>query len=177
MGASAKRIDRVRVVICDTGPILHLREAGALKLLEKAGEVIVPLAVERELETRMTNWSVERPAWLRIERAPDTASRQVEEWREVGGLGAGEAEAIVLARSLSAEWVLTDDAGARVVASLLGLEVHGSLGVILWAAANGHLQREEAFSMLERLAKSSLWISSRILNEARDALEQLFQTR
>ncbi|MBI2152913.1 MAG: hypothetical protein HYW16_01195 [Candidatus Rokubacteria bacterium] len=94
----------MRVVVCDTGPILHLREAEALRLLEKAGEIIVPSAVERELETRISNWSVERPAWVRIESVPATASRQVEEWREIGGLGAGEAEAIVLARSL-ATWI------------------------------------------------------------------------
>ncbi|MFQ5828067.1 MAG: DUF3368 domain-containing protein, partial [Candidatus Methylomirabilia bacterium] len=85
------------------------------------------------------------------------------------------AQAIALARSLPADWLLTDDAGARVVASLLRLEVHGSLGVILWAAASGHLQREEGFSILERLAKSSLWVSPRILNEARHTLETLFQ--
>ncbi len=46
-------------------------------------------------------------------------------------LGAGEAEAIALARSLHADWLLTDDAEARVVAQLAGLEVHGSLGVLL----------------------------------------------
>ncbi|MBI4589130.1 MAG: DUF3368 domain-containing protein [Candidatus Rokubacteria bacterium] len=82
---------------------------------------------------------------------------------------------MVLARSLSADWVLTDDAGARIIASLLGLEVHGSLGVILWAAASGHLERGQALSVLERLAKSSLWISPGILDEARQALEKLFK--
>jgi predicted nucleic acid-binding protein len=49
-------------------------------------------------------------------------------------LGPGEIEAILLARAVNADWLLTDDAGARLVAAFLGLEVHGSLGVILWAA-------------------------------------------
>ncbi|NTW38137.1 MAG: DNA-binding protein, partial [Syntrophobacteraceae bacterium] len=39
----------MRIVVCDTGPILHLHEAGALELLAKAGEVFVPPAVDREL--------------------------------------------------------------------------------------------------------------------------------
>jgi len=54
------------------------------------------------------------------------------------------------------------------------LEVHGSLGVVLWGAATGHFQRQEAEDALEALAGSSLWISSRILDEARAALRQIF---
>jgi hypothetical protein len=47
---------------------------------------------------------------------------------------------------------------------------------ILWlgAAAQGHLRREEAVTALERLAQSSLWISARVLAEARAALDSLF---
>jgi predicted nucleic acid-binding protein len=69
---------------------------------------------------------------------------------------------------------LTDDAAARLVAQQHGLEVHGSLGVILWGAASGHLVRTEAETSLEALSRSSLWISARILEEARTALRQIF---
>jgi predicted nucleic acid-binding protein len=165
----------LRVVVCDTGPILHLKEAEALELLEKTGEVLVPPAVNRELETRISNWSNDRPSWVQIAQLPDEASRQAERWGTIGGLGLGEAEAIALARSIQADWLLTDDTSARVVGSLLGLEAHGSLGVILWGAANRYLERGKALSILERLARSSLWISPRILADARQALEQLFQ--
>lgn len=164
----------MRIVICDTGPILHLREVESLELLAAAGEVIIPPAVERELETRLSDWPTNRPNWLQIRQLSDEEARHAEEFMAIGGLGLGEAEAIAIARSLQADWLLTDDAGARVVASVLGLEVHGSLGVVLWAAASGHLRRQEARSTLERLAKSSLWISPTILNEARRALERLF---
>lgn len=80
---------------------------------------------------------------------------------------------IVLAQSLAADWLLTDDAAARVVATLLGIEVHGSLGVVLWAAARRHIDRPEAAALLDRLAKSSLWVSPAIVAEARRALEAL----
>jgi predicted nucleic acid-binding protein len=93
--------------------------------------------------------------------------------RGMGGLGLGEAEAILLARSARANWLLTDDAGARIVAATLGLEVHGSLGVVLWAAAGKQIQRLEALAALDGLAKSSLWISSDVLRDARRALDQL----
>lgn len=174
MGTQAQGTGCVRIVICDTGPILHLREAEALELLAAAGDIIIPAAVERELKTRLSDWPTNRPRWLQVRRLSNEESGQAEGLMAISGLGLGEAEAIAIARSLRADWLLTDDAGARVVASVLGLEVHGSLGVVLWAATSGNLQRQEALSALERLAKSSLWISPTILHEARRALESLF---
>jgi predicted nucleic acid-binding protein len=97
----------------------------------------------------------------------------LEQWAAQIDLGAGELEAIVLAKSRAAGWLLTDDAAARVVATLLGMEVHGSLGVVLWATAQAHVSRQEAAGILERLAGSSLWISSAVLAEARRALDVL----
>ncbi len=163
----------MRVVVCDTGPILHLREADGLWLLEKTGEVMAPGAVDRELDAQIGNWSGERPSWFRVVALSEDEARQVEQLRAIGGLGPGEAEALALARSRRVDWLLTDDASARMIGALLGLEVHGSLGVILWGAAKGHLRREQAFSLLDRLAKSSLWLSRRILDEAREALDRL----
>ena len=64
----------MRVVVCDTGPILHLLEADALGLLEKTGEVTVPSAVERELTVRISDWSVRRPTWLRVAFVRDAAA-------------------------------------------------------------------------------------------------------
>jgi predicted nucleic acid-binding protein len=165
----------VRIVISDTGPVLHLREVGVLSLLEKAGEVIIPSAVAEELTARLSDWASTRPGWLRIVSATGEVAGQAEQWRAIGGLGLGEAEAVALAKSLHADWLLTDDASARIVASFIGLEVHGSLGVVLWSAAAGHLRYGEALDVLNRLAKSSLWVSPQILDEARQALEQIFR--
>jgi uncharacterized protein len=163
----------LRLVICDTSPVLHLREAGALDLLAKMGEVLIPPAVNNELTARFVDWPRTRPDWLQIGRLTADDVRQARRSQTIGNLGAGEAEAIALARSAHADWLLTDDAGARVVASLLGLEAHGSLGGVLWVAASGHLQRDEALAALEGLNRSSLWISPSIVAEARQALNRL----
>lgn len=89
-------------------------------------------------------------------------------------MDAGEAEAIALARQITADWLLTDDAAARLFAEELGIEVHGSLGIVLWATAIGHLERPAAEQALAQLASSSLWISRRTLAEARAALHEIF---
>jgi predicted nucleic acid-binding protein len=162
----------LRIVVSDTGPILHLREAGVLDVLQFAGEIIVPAAVDDELLRLVDDWPTARPAWLQ-RRTLDVADPSSPLHGLVAGLGAGETEAILLARQIEADWLLTDDAEARVIAGLAGLEVHGSLGVVLWAAAAGHFGLAEAQTALDRLAKSSLWISASILAEARAALPKL----
>lgn len=100
-------------------------------------------------------------------------SGQAQVWQQSGLLHVGEAQALALALQLQANWFLTDDTAARVLSSSLGIEVHGSLGVVLWAAAARHLDRSEAENALKGLAGSSLWISARVLKEAREALDQI----
>jgi len=85
---------------------------------------------------------------------------EAEAWQQAGLLDAGEAHAIALARQLNVDWLLTDDAAARLFGQSLGLEVHGSLGVVLWAAAVGHLTRAEAESALNRLAHDNSFLIS-----------------
>jgi hypothetical protein len=51
--------------VCDTGPILHLAEAEALVLLKHAAPILVPPAVEAEMQTLRTNWRADPPAGLK----------------------------------------------------------------------------------------------------------------
>ena len=92
-----------------------------------------------------------------------------------GLLDFGEAEAIILAKKLNPKWFLTDDTEARVLANSLGMEVYGSLGVVLWAAAVGHLSYVESKKALYRLSKTSLWISKGILLQSQEALKAMFE--
>jgi predicted nucleic acid-binding protein len=91
-------------------------------------------------------------------------------------IDAGEAEAIGLALQEQAEWFLTDDAEARQFAESLGLEVHGSIAILLWSVATGLIQEKAvAIRLLENLANSSLWISDRVIQEAQAAIDGLFE--
>ena len=62
---------------------------------------------------------------------------------------------------------------ARVFANAIGLEVHGSLGLVLWTAAAGYSQHAEAKLAIDRLAQSSLWVSQAVLEKAYKALEEI----
>ncbi len=166
----------MRRVVCNTGPLLHLGEAQALELLRLTGEVHIPKAVDCEMGYHDAEWPRRKPIWVKVTPLVPPYDAQADAWQQAGLLGAGEAQAIALARQLAADWFLTDDAAARLLAASLGLEVHGSLGVVLWAAAVGHLTQPEAEAALNRLAESSLWISPRVLAEAKAALNQLFSS-
>jgi predicted nucleic acid-binding protein len=164
----------MRLVVCDTGPLLHLSEVGRLDLLSSAGTIAIPAAVAEELDFHLPAWGLNRPDWIRVDVLSPDAADQAIAWQTSGMLHAGEAESLALARQARCDWYLTDDAAARIFASSLGLEVHGTIGVVLWAAATGVLDKPETEFLLDRLANdSSLWVSPRILSEAKSALEQL----
>ena len=172
MGASAEESNRVRLVVSDTGPVLHLSEAQALELLALTGEAHVPKAVHTEIAYHRRDWQT--PDWMTVDTLTASYEDEAIAWQQAGLLDIGEAEAIALARQINAQWLLTDDAAARLFAQTIGLEVHGSLGIVLWAAAMKYLGRTEAEATLNRLAQSSLWVSARVLAQAKAALDQLF---
>jgi predicted nucleic acid-binding protein len=91
-----------------------------------------------------------------------------------------EANALDLLSLLGSVWV--PSAVDREVNRLVGdwpahrprqLKIAGSLGVVLWAAADAHLDRQQSAVRLEALFSSSLWVSSSVREQAREALKQI----
>lgn len=159
----------MKIIICDAGSIIHLHEAGMLSLLAQMGDIFLPQGVSAEV-LDVTNLADAWPEWLQAVDLNPFELREAESWVKIGDLHAGEAEAFVLARAKKADWLLTDDSAARLFASLLGLEMHGSLGVVLWNVAHGNLSRSDGEQALDALKRSSLWLSGKILEEARKAV-------
>ena len=161
-----------RIIVCDTGPLLHLSEADAIHLLEQAGDVLIPPAITAEFKRNAPERKL--PGWVETRRLDQSTSDAISAWVDKEIVDSGEAEAIGLALQLKCDWFLTDDAHARQFAESLGLEVHGSVGLLLWAIALGEIQnREQAHRLLEGLVHSSLWISKRVAREAAKAIDEL----
>ena len=160
-----------RIVVCDTGPLLHLNEAGALEFLRQAGDILIPPVVEYEFARNTAGLLL--PDWIKIFPLGKTIAAQARKWIS-NDIDAGEAQAIGLAIQEEADRFLTDDGRARRFAESLGLEVHGSVGLLLWAVATGYIRnRAEAHGLLDALARSSLWVSEKVLNEAHRAVDTL----
>jgi predicted nucleic acid-binding protein len=159
-------------MVADTGPVLHLHEAGALHLLPLIGEVYLPPLVAAEL--RSLN-PVLPPDFVKPQTLSPVARKRALEWERAGLLHGGEAEALALSLELKPGWFLTDDAAARLTAESLDIEVRGSIGVLLWAAANQIVNHTQAGQLWAALEKSSLWMSPKVRAEARAALGKIFR--
>lgn len=166
----------MNLVVTDTGPLLHLHQIGVAELLSHLGSIHAPPTVLHELRRHAPAFlTIGLPSWLTAAQ-PSTSSLQLaRQWVNAQVLDAGEAEALAFAREINADLFITDDAAARTFGESLGLQVHGSLGVILFAAASGHLDQMTALKVIDDLEHhSTLWMSAKVKQAARLAVARIF---
>lgn len=122
-----------RPVVSNTTPLITLAGVGLLHHLPQLyGVIHIPRAVATEYQAKAGagDPDLEQQSWLTIvdgESLDPTLPK----------LGAGEAEAISLAESLGARFILLDERKARRIASKAGLTVVGTLAVLLRAKEQG----------------------------------------
>ena len=87
-------------------------------------------------------------------------------------LGVGEKEAISLAFNLKIP-VLIDDDSAKVYASLLGVEAHGSFYAIYLACLKKFISKEEAKKIFKDLMKEGFYASTELYLRFLDLLDEL----
>ncbi|VVB86388.1 Uncharacterised protein [uncultured archaeon] len=166
------------MIVSNSGPLIHLARIDMLKLLKELfGKVIIPLEVKLEVvdrgkdEGKADAFLIEielQNGWIEIDRSnKDT----VKEIAESAGIDTGEAAAIMLARRKKLP-VLIDDLAARRFAAGLGLEVAGSIGVLIRCAKLHEISKSDALDALDKLAKV-MWLSIDVYEDARKAIEGL----
>lgn len=144
-------------VISNTSPLLYLYRIGAINWLPKLfDEVWTPDAVKNELLAgRSKGYDVPSPAdfkWLRIVNPKSTPS----EWLALD-LGTGEILAMALALENPKHIILLDDMLARRTAQAAGLQVWGTLKVLLEAKSQGLVDKVEPF--VTSLNDAGMWVS------------------
>ncbi|ELY58743.1 hypothetical protein [Natronolimnohabitans innermongolicus] len=151
-------------VVTDTGPIIHLAEADALSLLSVFDEIHIPDAVLGELEAGTVPTGVDDL---------DAEIREVTSTEDpYPDLDPGETAALRLAERTETI-LLTDDLDARTVAADRGVEVHGSIGVVLYAYSNDRLDSDDAKTLLQALHRdTTLYLAKPLLNHAIRLVEQ-----
>jgi predicted nucleic acid-binding protein len=146
--------------IANTSPLVYLYRIGALEWLPMLfSEIWVPSAVVRELEDgQRRGYDIPRPSnytWLRV-----VDPRSIPpEWLTLD-LGTGEIAAMALTLENPSRIVLLDDARARQIAQAAGLNVWGTLKVLLEAKSQGLTEKIEL--LVNRLADTGMWISDDI---------------
>jgi len=129
-------------VVSNTSPIPNLALIARLDLLrEQFGNILIPEAVERELQALSNPQAKAAIAvalsqgWLEVRRAGEIPLIRLLEV----SLHQGESEAIALAVETSAEWTLLDEREARAAAQRMNLPITGVLGVLLRAKRQGQI--------------------------------------
>lgn len=132
-------------------------------------EVVTQGKAHGYLDARTVEQSIERGDLSVIEVNESTLHASI----TALPLGRGERHAIHLALDRHTDWLLIDDALARQAAVACGLQVKGTLGVLVQAAKTeliGVEQRDLAFrSMLER---DDIWIDATLIRRVWAALQE-----
>ncbi len=147
--------------VFDATPLIHLTKAGLRPLIvELEGEKYTVPAVFEEVVTKgkerdypdavgTSSLVDEGVLEVKIPKSK-TADAMARLHKDVHP---GEAEVIALAKEMEAIAVI-DDRVARAIAKIEGVRVEGSYGVIIRAAANGSISREDGEDALGELIAS-----------------------
>ena len=146
--------------ISNTSPLLYLYKIGAINLLPQMfDEVWTAESVKNELLARRSKgYDVPNPAdypWLNIVNPKSMPS----EWLALD-LGAGELGAMALALENPDRIVLLDDMLARRTAQVAGLQVWGTLKVLLEAKSQGLIEKIEPY--IVKLSEAGMWVSAEV---------------
>lgn len=157
--------------VSNTSPLLYLFRIGGLEWLPQLfDEVWMPEAVKNELQAeRSKGYDVPNPddySWLNVVNPESTPS----EWLALD-LGVGEIAAMALALENPDRIVLLDDMLARRTAQVAGLQVWGTLKVLLEAKSHGIIEKVQPYVL--KMSDVGMWISAemkeRILKLARES--------
>ena len=146
--------------ISNTSPLLYLYRIGGMDWFPKLfDEIWTPEAVRNELQAgRTKGYDVPNPddySWLNIVDPKSTPS----EWLALD-LGAGEIAAMALALENPSRVILLDDMLARRTAQVAGLEVWGTLKVLLEVKSQGLVDKIEPY--VTKLSDSGMWVSAEV---------------
>lgn len=154
-------------VVADTSPLNYVTWIGHAHLFPALyGRILVPPAVWDELQHAGTPLQVRAllagpPEWLIVTAAPTPLTAAC-----LDSLHRGEAEALGLAVSCSADFVLVDDLRARQCAVAHGLKVAGTLRVLADAALRGYIDLAVAFQRLQQTTfRASTLLYQKLLAE------------
>lgn len=149
--------------VSDTGPLIHLGEIDALALLTLPNNLFVPEIVHREFRRGDDSGRLDKLEFMIASPSADPVTHDE--------LDSGEAAALALANERNAV-LLTDDLAARHQASDAGVEVHGSIGIIVLGYTRGRLEKDEAVTLIRSLQlETSLFVSDAVVDRAIELLE------
>ena len=146
--------------ISNTSPLLYLYRIGGIQwLLRLFSEIWVPEAVKNELQEGQRKGydvpNLDDYSWLNIVNPKSTPY----EWLTLD-LGTGEIAVMALALENPDKVVLLDDTLARRIAQAAGLQIWGTLKILLEAKSQKIINNVKPY--IPKLRDSGMWISAEV---------------
>ena len=156
-------LDRPRLVVVDTTPIIALALIDKLDLLQQLyGQVVIPPAVQVEVlaggPRGVGSPELREAAWLQTVSLEDPGRADL-----IPDLNRGEAEVVALAQELGADLVIVDERLARRHARRLGLRLTGTLGVLLKAKRLGMIP--SIAPLVDQLRRGGIRLGDAVVTE------------
>jgi hypothetical protein len=144
------------LVVSNSSPLIALARIQRLDLIPAVlHSVRIPPAVAREIAPSIPVL----PHWVSVQPPLDQRSVLTSRAR----LGDGERQAIALAIEVGASAILVDDRPARRLAQEAGLNVIGTLGLVLDAKRTGIIANVRP--ELDKLLETSFFLSEQLYNQ------------
>jgi len=119
-----------KVIISDTTCLIGLSNIGQLNILQEMyGSIVITPEVAEE-------YGVSLPEWINVQVVSDT--QKIKAFHKFIGLG--ESSAIALAMETRNSLLIVDDRRARQFALSMGLEITGTLGLLIQAYEKNIIQ-------------------------------------
>ena len=148
-------------VVINSSPLIALSGINKLDLLSSLySKIIIPQNVYQETvldgEDQLIQNFIENHSQVTILSAKNIVLLEfIEDY-----LDKGEAEVITIAKELNIDFVIIDELKGRKIASKHGLNVIGSLGILLIAKKMGLIQTINEYII--QMEKSGIWISTEL---------------
>ena len=154
--------------VINASPLIYLGNKRRTSLLRLVFEkVLVPVEVEKEImklddspEAIQLRDAIQEGG-IEVERPSENKKKQIA--KLFGEIDEGEAAVIALALEGHGQNVIIDDAEARTAAEYFGLEVHGTLYVILEAyKCNFFKSKVEVIKLVNNMLRRGFYLSNEV---------------
>ncbi len=156
------------IVIADTTPLISLMKIGHLDLINQLfGEIQIPNAVFHELiyNTKFPDEIQQIKACPFIKTVIIKDVKSVELLKRSTGLDTGESEAIILSDTIKNSLLLMDEAKGRQVAKQMGIQLMGTVGILLAAYKSQLLCKEQILECINILKITGRHISDKLYKQ------------
>lgn len=153
--------------VSNSGPLIHLSQINKFDLLGIFPKIYISAGVYSEASALDPSLKekIDRATNIKKVYVATESFNQLARILKRYHLDTGELQSISLCQKLDKKLFLTDDLDAREAAGELGLEPHGSVGLIVLAYRKGYVKFEDAEKAMNDLYEiSNLFITKSIVD-------------